>query len=183
MKISVHVIVKTASILLFCLIAASGIARAQVSVEFSSGVQFGSQSNNVSLLAISDPINHTDLQSVKKAKWKNVTKKAKWGSDKELTPSGSVDLNKIAVEGKPLYIAFRYLGEASAKPSQRSWSIQHIKVTRNGQTKTIEGSDIGILQSPTNHTGAGWNVTTNGIRFSSNRSVIETESWAIIKVD
>lgn len=183
MKTSVHSIVKTTSILLLCLIAACGIVRAQTTVEFSSGVQFGSQSNNVSLLAISDLVNHTDLQSVKKAKWKNVGKKAKWGSDKELTPSGSVDLDKIAVKGKSLYIAFRYLGEASAKPSQRSWSIQNIKITRDGQTKTIKGSDIGILQSPANHAGAGWNATNNGIRFSSNRSVIETESWAIIKVD
>ncbi len=183
MKTSVHSIVKTASIVLFCLITACGIARAQTAVEFSSGVQFGSQSNNVSLLAISGLTDHTNLQAVKKAKWKNVSKKAKWGSDKEQTPSGTIDLDKIAEEGKPLYIAFRYLGEASAKPSQRSWSIQHIKVTRNGQIKTIKGSDISILHSPANHAGAGWNATTNGIRFSSNRSVIETESWAILRVD
>ena len=61
---------------------------------------------------------------------------------KNLPSRGAIDLDKFAEKRKPLYIAFRYLGAAFEKPTQRSWSIQDIKVSRDEVVSSVEPFEI-----------------------------------------
>lgn len=154
----------------------------KMSVSFKTNVQYGSQSNNLSVLVSSDFNGDYSLESIKSATWEDLTKKVKLATDKEPTKSGEIDLSKNKTTDKPLYIAFKYIGQASAKPTQRGWGISDFSFTYNGETKTIPIKDFTIIDSKENHEGATWIKGADLMRFRSNQSVIASESWAIVKI-
>lgn len=154
----------------------------KTTISFNTSVQYGSQSNNLSVLISSDFNGNYSLESIKSATWEDVTKKIKLATDKVLTESGDIDLLKNLVSGKPLYIAFKYNGQASAKPSQRGWGISNITINHKGETKTLSIKDFKIVDNKENHEGATWIKGTDMIRFRSNQSTKVSESWAIMKI-
>ena len=79
----------------------------------------------------------------------------------------------------PAYVAIRYIGEPSAKPTQRGWSIIDLKVSNENAEFTPGWK---IVNDPKNNRGAGWIVGPKKINFRSNQSLIRNESWAIAPV-
>lgn len=154
-------------------------------LSFLSSVQYGTQSDNLSVLASDNLKDLSDLAAVGAAKWVDITKEFKLAKSKEPLESGVVSLDRYVKNGKPLYIAFKYLGEASEKPSQRNWVIKDISVMKDKKSAVIPVTDIMVLNSSKNHEGAGWRVNknNNSIGFVSNRALIKSESWAVIKID
>ncbi len=73
--------------------------------------------NNLSVL-ISNDFNGTyDTTNVKNATWQDVTSLANLGS------AATIDLTTYAVDGKPLYVAYKYLGDSPNTKNQKSWSV------------------------------------------------------------
>ena len=161
------------------LLLSAGALRAQdkIKMSFSSSVQYGIQKNNIAVLVSSDFSGDYSIEGVRAATWKDITKKVSLASGKE--PEGSGKLNISKEVSNPAYVAIRYIGEPSAKPTQRGWSIIDLKVS-NGNAEFTPGWKI--VNDPKNNQGAGWIVGTKKINFRSNQSLIRNESWAIAPV-
>ncbi|NGF57915.1 DUF5017 domain-containing protein [Parapedobacter sp. SGR-10] len=154
----------------------------KTTLSFDTSVQYGKQSNNLSVLVSSDFNGDYSLESVNAATWEDVTKKVKLATDKVPVGSGNIDLSQKMKAGKPLYIAFKYIGQASAKPSQRGWGVSNVTLTQKGETKTVAIGDFTIVDNKENHEGATWIKGKDLMRFRSNQSVKASESWAIAKI-
>lgn len=165
----------TMSILAVC--AGSVLAQDKTILSFSSSVQYGTQKENIAILVSSDFNGDYTMEGIKAATWKDVTKKATLASGKEPEESGKVNISKEV--SNPKYVAIRYLGEASAKPSQRGWSIIDLKVSNGSSTFEPVWK---IVNDPNNNEGAGWIIGSKKINFRSNQSLIRNESWAITPV-
>jgi len=154
----------------------------KTTLSFNTSVQYGSQSNNLSVLISTDFNGDYSLESIKSATWEDITKKIKLATDKIPAESGEIDLAKNLVVGKPLYLAFKYNGQASTKPSQRGWGISNVTINYKGETKTLPIKDFKIVDNKENHEGATWIKGADMMRFRSNQSVKASESWAIVKI-
>lgn len=175
----------TKSLLVLALLFSMSVSAQQKKLSFLSSVQYGTQPDNLSVLVSDNVKDIGDLAAVNAATWIDITKEFKLATDKEPSASGGVSLNKYIKNGNPLYIAIRYLGDAAAKPSQRNWVVKDISVSKDKQATVIPVTDLTVLNSPKNNEGAGWriNKNNNSIGFVSNRSLIKSESWAVIKID
>ena len=151
-------------------------AQDKMKLSFSSSVQYGTQKNNIAVLVSSDFSGDYTMEGIRKATWKDVTGKFTLASGKEPVESGDVTISN---DGTMPYVAIRYLGDASAKPTQRGWSIIDLKVSNGSSTIAPEWK---VVNDPNNHEGAGWIVGAKKINFRSNQSVIRNESWAITPV-
>jgi hypothetical protein len=87
-----------------------GSLRLMVSVDFS-GVVPGDQNATV--------------QAISNARWTDITDRAKL-SEGASQASGAIDLSDFAAAGKPVYIAFKYLGKSGA--IQNKWTINGLSV-------------------------------------------------------
>lgn len=152
-------------------------AQEKTILSFSSSVQYGSQKNNIAVLVSSDFNGNYTMEGIKAATWKDVTNKASLASGKEPEESGKVNISKG--DSNPAFVAIRYIGESSAKPTQRAWSIIDLKVLNGNTTVSPEWK---IINDPKNNEGAGWIVGSKKVSFRSNQSLIRNESWAITPV-
>lgn len=175
-------ILKVTAVIVFLILNNVYAQKDKTTLSFNTSVQYGSQSNNLSVLISSDFNGDYSLESIKSATWEDITKKIKLAADKIPTESGEIDLSKNLVTGKPLYIAFKYSGQASAKPSQRGWGVSNVTINYKGETKTIAIKDFKIVDSKDNHEGATWIKGADIMRFRSNQSIKVSESWAIAKI-
>lgn len=152
-------------------------------LSFDNSVVYGSQENNLAILISNNFNGEYNLTSINKAKWKDITNSFSLATEKTYSTAGKVDVSKYYTKGQPLYIAFRYLGKASAKPTQRSWSIENVNLKGKDLDKTFQVTDFNIVHNSKNTEGAGWvKRADTGIRYLSNKSLTESESWAIIKI-
>lgn len=151
-------------------------------LSFESTVQYGKQPNNLAILISNDYNGEGTLGAINSATWIDISQNFKLATDKEPLSSGNLNISKYQKDGKPLYIAFKYTGKASAKPSQRGWGIQNLTLKDKGVAKLFTPSDFKIMNHSDNHEGAGWSKSKSGIAFRSNQSLIASESWGIVKV-
>ncbi|NGM63298.1 DUF5017 domain-containing protein [Sphingobacterium sp. SGG-5] len=154
----------------------------KTTVSFKTSVQYGKQSNNLSIWVSSDFNGDYTLESIKSATWEDITKKVNFATDKVPVESGEIDVSKNKLVNKPLYIAFKYIGQASARPAQRGWGVSNVVVNNNGKSKTIAIKDFQIINNKDNHEGTTWIKGADTMRFRSNQSVKASESWAIAKI-
>ncbi len=158
-------------------------------VNMATQVLYGSQANNLRLMVSSDFKGIYDTAHVKEATWTNISDRLVFGGATE-TPSGDAEITDLYVSGKPLYLAFRYVGEAApagaTTTTQRLWRIYKFNVTNTFPN--------GLSNIVTDRIGAGWTAvdfanpnnswTFNNasmIYFSPNSSLVYTEDWAITK--
>ncbi|TCC88620.1 DUF5017 domain-containing protein [Pedobacter frigiditerrae] len=92
-------------------------------LSFNSNVQFGIAQNNLSVLVSNNFSGVYDTTNVKNATWANITSDVILGTSATNVPSGTIKLNPYAVEGKPVYVAFRYLAVDPAIQKQRQWTV------------------------------------------------------------
>lgn len=151
-------------------------------LSFSNAVQYGSQENNLSILVSTDFDGNYDMENIGKATWNDLTKEFQLATDKKFVKSGEVDLSSWATPRKPVYIAFRYIGQESAKPTQRSWIISKVSVNDGHADNRIPTQQFTIVDAAENKEGATWLKSDIALRFRSNLSKIKSESWAIVRI-
>ncbi len=107
---------------------------------FQSAVSGGTQANQLAILASSDfNGNYSNLASVKAATWTDITSRFTYGTNATFVASTSKDLSDIAVAGKPLYIAFKYVTKPQlVNGVARSWMIQSFEAR---STSTFNGAN------------------------------------------
>lgn len=161
-------------------------------LEFLSRVLYGSQANNLKVVASNEFTGIYDSANVKNTNWTDITGRftlatAPAGGLSANTPSGKADLSDLVVKGKPLYIGFQYIGEkpAGTSPTQRTWRILGFSLTG-----TQPGGSPNTLVS---HVSAGWlavdvinrvnkwAVAADNIQFSPNSTLEASEDWMITK--
>ncbi len=165
------------------LLSVSAVAQMKnAKLSFETAVAYGKQQNNLTILVSNDFNGNYELEDIKKAKWVDITSSFALAYDKELEKSGSADLDKYIKKDKPLYIAFKYTGQATAKSSQRSWSVDNVVIKSKGADKSFSFPDFNIVQGPDNGDGVGFTKSSDtGIRYLAKGSTNETQSWAILK--
>lgn len=173
---------KILQIVLVCFFTLNVYAQKGTKLSFESSVQYGTQKDNLTIMASTDFNGDFSLESIKAANWIDITKKFNLATEKVPASSGEKDISDLFASNKPLYIAFKYTGKASSKPSQRGWSVQKLALSHKDVSKTFSPSDFNIVNNSENHEGAGWNISKLGIMFRSNQSTIASDSWAIVKV-
>ncbi len=100
---------------------------------FQSAVSGGTQANQLAVL-VSNDFNgdYSSLTSVKAATWTDVTSKFTLGTNATFVASKALQLSPLAVPGKPLYIAFKYVTKPQlVNGAARSWLIQSYEVKSN----------------------------------------------------
>lgn len=162
-------------------------------LSFQSNVQFGTQADQLSVLASTAfNGNYSFSDGIKPEEWINISDRFRFGTNATFVNSGEADISDLVEEGQPLYIAFRYnvRNQATAGVG-RTWRVQNLSFTSE--------TSIGLIQMGTNQT-AGFQLIdklpeTAPMRSSisattislvahavtdANRT-IETENWAISK--
>ncbi|NGM63049.1 DUF5017 domain-containing protein [Sphingobacterium sp. SGG-5] len=178
----INAITPKTTILFWCMLFFAQLGFAQTTLSFKNAVQYGSQENNLSVMISTDFNGKYDLENVQKATWKDVTEKFHLASDKSFIASGDLDMSPWIKPGQQVYLAFRYLGQASPKPTQRSWVISKISLTSDGVDHRIPTERFTIVDAPENLEGATWMKSAVALRFRSNLSKIKSESWAIVPI-
>lgn len=94
-------------------------------MQFATNVNFGSPSvSNLSILLSTDFSGKYDADGVRKATWEDITEQARLASGSSNTNSGWIGLHPFKTEGKPIYVAFRYLTQPHGSAfSQREWQM------------------------------------------------------------
>lgn len=149
---------------------------------FSNAVQYGSQENNLSILVSTDFDGRYDMENIGKATWNDLTEEFHLATDKNFVKSGEVDLSSWATTGKPVYVAFRYLGQESPKPTQRSWVISKVFLNDGQRKNRIPTQQFTVVDAAENKEGTTWIKSDIALRFRANLSKIKSESWAIVRI-
>lgn len=158
-------------------------------VNMATQVLYGSQPNNLRLMVSSDFKGIYDTAHVKAATWTNVSDRLTFGGATE-TPSGDADITDLYVAGKPLYLAFRYVGEpapaGATTTTQRLWRIYKFNVTNtfpNGVSNVVtDRIDAGWTAVDFANPNNSWTFNNAAmIYFSPNSSLVYTEDWAVTK--
>ncbi|MFD1628333.1 DUF5017 domain-containing protein [Pseudopedobacter beijingensis] len=181
-------LIKKNILLVFLLVTIIASVKAQfkkgddVLISFQNSVYYGSQTNDLSVLLSTDFNGKSDFASLKSAKWEDLTSLFEYTDSKEIKHSGEKSLSKYLQEGKPLFIAFKYTGKESAKPSQRMWIIKSFMVKKGG--KKLQTSDVMFINNPENDENVGWELWGQGstFRFRSNMTKKASESWAVLEI-
>lgn len=86
---------------------------------------------NISVLVSTDFSGEYDEESVKAANWTNITDRATMAANTATNAdvaSGDINLDDLKVEGKPMFVAFRYLSENPTTTAQRYWNIGYLEL-------------------------------------------------------
>lgn len=164
---------------------------AKLQLNVSTRVLYGVQ-DNLALLYSTDFDNTYTPAGIAVAKWTDITSRftlstAAPSAVGAITPSGDVDLSDIVVPGKPIYFAWRYLGQPSATSAQggRTWRIHEFNLSKkltNGAVVSVvnvnSASWLGVdVKNPAN----AWTVQTGvpPLYFAPAGTVLESEDWAV----
>src|SRR5690606_21133017 len=106
------------------------VATGGVKLDFRSSVQNGEQTDQLSVWASTDFNGGDDLASIKAATWTDITDRFTLGTSSTFIESTTQDLSDLAVKGKPLYIAFKYLTKPQKDNGLSStWYIESFALT------------------------------------------------------
>jgi hypothetical protein len=145
-------------------------------LSFSTTWQFGAQLNQFSVWASTDFDGTYTPERVNAATWTNITSRftlATVNGSTAPTPSGIKDINDLKVEGKPIYIGFKYVTlPQTANGLQTSWRVRNFLIT--GQ------SDIGPIVLADQATN-GWMLTNEGAVIDPTRAIIETGPIVLLR--
>lgn len=93
-------------------------------LSFNSNVTQGTAGiNNLRILVSNDFNSLYDKENVQKATWIDITNKVALGTTTTNVVSGVVDLTPYQVADKPLFIAYRYVGQDAANSKQQTWTV------------------------------------------------------------
>ncbi|ADY51665.1 hypothetical protein Pedsa_1095 [Pseudopedobacter saltans DSM 12145] len=152
------------------------------SISFTSAVDKGSQTNQLSVWASTDfDGNYQNLESIHQATWTDITNRFTLATTNTFVTSGEKDITDIYKSGKPLFIAYKYntLSQLDYGDA-RIWMIQDFKIqgqTAEGKLKVLGLNEAGfriIDENPTTHPARSV-VTTSRITMQGN---LYTDNWS-----
>jgi hypothetical protein len=158
-------------------------------LQFSSAVSAAgtgiTTGNHLSVLVSTDFNGIYDAASVSGATWTNITPRTTLATGTATVTSPVANLNDLKVQGKPIYVAFRYV---SATPAlrQRQWTISAFQFrTRfpNSTQYTHSASNADAVFTPVNMAGdsATWIAGTALTHVGLNANLPVDDDWAISK--
>jgi hypothetical protein len=125
-----------------------------LTLQFNSQTRAGATlPRNISVLVSTDFNGEYNEQSVKAAKWTDITSRAvlpaNTASNADVM-SGEINLDDLKVKDKPMYFAFRYVSENAAGTAQRYWNMGRMflinKVPGNGDFEITSTIEKGMFQ-------------------------------------
>lgn len=101
-------------------------------LKFSGNTRAGATlPRNISVLISTDFNGKYDEASVKAATWTNITNRATMAANTATNAdvaSGDINLDDLKVEGKPMFVAFRYVSENPTTTAQRYWNMGYLQL-------------------------------------------------------
>lgn len=139
---------------------------------FRSNVEFGKQPDQLSIMASTDFNGGSTFEDVAAANWTNITARFALGTNATYKPSGEADLSDLRAEGKPLFLAFRYVVKnPTLYGTGNVWRIQNFLFTAQ--------TSIG-LQTLGNMQNAGFRIFEQKQKTAPCRSTISTTTLQLI---
>jgi hypothetical protein len=141
--------------------------------------------NSLSILVSTDFSGTYDATSVNSATWTNITSRTTLATTTTTVASPIANLNDLKVEGKPMYVAFRY---QSATPTlrQRQWTISAFQFRTkfsDGTQYAHAASNADAVFTPVGIAGdsATWVAGTTLTHVGLNANYPADDDWAISK--
>ncbi|MBO9204241.1 MULTISPECIES: DUF5017 domain-containing protein [Niastella] len=155
--------------------------------QFGSTVTTGTQANTLRLLVSSDFNGTYDSANIYQATWSDITDKAKLATGSATVSSGVIDLTPFINEEHPVYIAFKYIGNAGS--AQRNWTLKTLTLNNVLPDSTsynlldISESTAGFKSVAMKNTAVKWTVSTSQLNFKGGTTTTspEAEGWVISK--
>lgn len=138
----------------------------EVSLTFENRVMYGTQADQFSVLVSSDFSGARNIDAIKSATWQDITDRFTLPTVDDYVSVGTTDITDLVVEGKPLYLTFRYIFDP-AKGSPRTWNIRNLALN---STTTLGTSTIAT------HLTGGFELFYWGPKETSGRSSIASGS-------
>lgn len=163
-------------------------------LNISTRVLYGAQTNNLSLLYSTDFDNMYTPEGIAAATWTDITNRftystAAAGGLGVITPSADVDLSDLPVSGKPIYFAWRWVGQASSSAATggRTWRIHAFNLTNKTATAAIPVATVtsaGWLAIDVKNPVNKWTIQAAdpSLYFAPASTTLESEDWAVSKV-
>ncbi|MFN0291471.1 DUF5017 domain-containing protein [Pedobacter helvus] len=163
-------------------------------LNISTRVLYGAQTNNLSLLYSTDFDNMYTAEGIAAATWTDITNRftystAAAGGLGVITPSADVDLSDLPVSGKPIYFAWRWVGQASSSAATggRTWRIHAFNLTNKTATAAIPVATVtsaGWLAIDVKNPVNKWTIQAAdpSLYFAPASTTLESEDWAVSKV-
>lgn len=141
--------------------------------------------NHLSVLVSTDFNGIYDAANVGKATWTEITNRVTLATTTTTVNSPVVNLNSYKVDGKPMYIAYKYV---SSNPTlrQRQWTISNFAFRTkfpDGSQYNHASSNADAVFTPVNVAGdsANWVAGTTLVHAGLNANYPVDEDWAISK--
>lgn len=117
----------------------------EITLSFTSTIRYGYQENTIQLLLSTDFIGDDfSPEAVNAATWQDITHLSTWATTwPDKTPSGPIDLTPFHVTNKPIFIAFRFLGQGGT--TQRDWGIENYYIRESSPTTGIDNELINVV--------------------------------------
>lgn len=159
-------------------------------MSFTSSVSLGDQANQLSVMVSSDfNGNRLAFSNVEAATWTDVTSRFKLSTSASFLASGNKDISDLAVEGKPLYVAFKYITRPQTENGvARQWMIRNFVLTTSSPIGTLtlaDSKNAGFmivdqnpLTYPARSSVSSTTVTLLGHNFTAEKDTL-SENWAI----
>ncbi|WP_147372087.1 DUF5017 domain-containing protein [Mariniphaga sediminis] len=149
-------------------------------ISFKSSVQYGTQENQVSVLA-SNNFNgdYSSLSAVKEATWTDITSTLILGTNATLVSSGTVDISDLAIPGKPVYIAIKYMTKPQAENGLvKQWFIQEFTINSKKNLENNAGTSP-ITLTLANQNSMGFQIVDENAENAPARSVVTTNQLTL----
>jgi hypothetical protein len=161
---------------------------AQLFLSFFSRVQNGTQADQLRVMISSDFPGVYDTTSIKNASWSDITNDFALATENTAVTSGNVDITSEIPEGKPFYIAYKYItSDQNVNGKQRNWFITSFNLTSQssiGEVTLGDQSAAAFLIVSFGAKEAGRStLTSSQITFRGNAADLAsyTEDWAVTK--
>lgn len=133
----------------------------KLTMSFNSSTWYGTRQNQLTLFVSTDfNGNYTSINDVKAATWTPITNRAVLGTSSTYVPSGNISLDDLVVDGKPMYILFKYIDDPSLPGTPNNCLIQNFKV--NSETVLGVEQVIGLT---------GWKLIYEGPKDPARSSI------------
>ncbi|PYF70631.1 DUF5017 domain-containing protein [Pedobacter nutrimenti] len=163
------------------------VEKGDLSLKFASNVNNGTQQNQFSVLVSTDFKGIPTIEQVKAATWTDVTSRVTLATNATFVNT-SANLTDLVVDGKPIYIAFRYTtAPQAANGKQRTWTVNNLTLKSNTSIGLVDlgdnsNSGFQLINEGAVDPGRS-SVSTSAIILRGNdvNTEARTVTWAISK--
>ena len=156
-----------------------------MTLSFSTTVQYGDQEDQFSVLVSTDFSGNATMEDIHNASWTDVTDAFGLASSTEHVTWGPEDLVQHMADGKPIYIAFRYITLPQGdNGKQRTWKVSSFEIkNKDGAILyDLPSSEFTLLHEGPFEEGRS-SISSSTITLRGNKVSTEdrTEDWAVSK--